>query len=53
MTGLNDSIASDRQERQGQYIILNQTNTSPKALDSAEIYRQSNKAVNLLAMKVG
>lgn len=53
MTGLNDSIASDRQERQGQYIILNQTNNSPKALDSAEIYRQSNKAVNLLAMKVG
>lgn len=52
ITGLNDSIEQDRQARGAQYIILNQTNTSPKALNEAEIYRQSNRAINLLASRV-
>lgn len=52
ITGLSDSIAQDRQARGAQYIILNQTNTSPKALNEAEIYRQSNRAINLLASRV-
>ena len=52
ITGLNDSIEQDRQVRGAQYIILNQTNTSPKALNEAEIYRQSNRAINLLASRV-
>ena len=52
ITGLSDSIEQDRQARGTQYIILNQTNTSPKALNEAEIYRQSNRAINLLASRV-
>ena len=52
ITGLNDSIEQDRQARGAQYIILNQTNTSPQALNEAEIYRQSNRAINLLASRV-
>ena len=52
ITGLSDSIAQDRQARGAQYIILNQTNTSPQALNEAEIYRQSNRAINLLASRV-
>lgn len=52
ISGMNDTIAADRMERGSQYIILNQTNTSPKALNEAEIYRNSNKAVNLLAAVV-
>ena len=52
ITGLNDSIEQDIQTRGAQYIILNQTNTSPKALNEAEIYRQSNRAINLLASRV-
>ena len=52
ITGLSDSIEQDRQARGAQYIILNQTNTSPQALNEAEIYRQSNRAINLLASRV-
>lgn len=44
--------SSDIAQRGNQYIILNQTNNSPEALSAAEVYRQSNKAVNLLAMAV-
>ena len=52
MTGINDAMQNDRNARNNQYIILNQTNNSPKALNAAEIYRNSNKAVNLLAAVV-
>lgn len=50
ISSTSDAIKQDR-ERVTQIINFNQTNTSPKALSTAEIYRQTNRAVNLLGVK--
>lgn len=50
ISSTSDAIKADR-ERVTQIINFNQTNTSPKALSTAEIYRQTNRAVNLLGVK--
>lgn len=50
LSSTSSAIQNDR-DRVTQIINFNQTNTSPKALSTAEIYRQTNKAVNLLGVK--
>ncbi|MBR2909302.1 MAG: hypothetical protein IKC11_03020 [Clostridia bacterium] len=50
ISSTSDAIKADR-ERVTQIINFNQTNTSPKALSTAEIYRQTNRAINLLGVK--
>ena len=50
ISSTSDAIKQDR-ERVTQIINFNQTNNSPKALSTAEIYRQTNRAVNILGVK--
>lgn len=50
ISSTSDAMKQDR-ERVTQIINFNQTNNSPKALSTAEIYRQTNRAVNILGVK--